>query len=83
MGRYAIFGAGSLGTVLGAFIARKGGRIDLINHNIAHVEALRTKGAAGRAAEGSRKGGEKFSQVEVCDRRWKTCSDNLQNPCCF
>ena len=46
MGRYAIFGAGSLGTVLGAFIARKGGKIDLINHNIAHVEALRTKGAA-------------------------------------
>lgn len=43
--RTAIYGAGSLGTILGAFITRKGGSIDLINRNKAHVEALRTKGA--------------------------------------
>lgn len=43
--RSAIYGAGSLGTILGAFITKNGGQIDLINHNRAHVEALRTKGA--------------------------------------
>ena len=43
--RAAIYGAGSLGTILGAFITKKGGRIDLINRNAAHVAALREKGA--------------------------------------
>lgn len=43
--RTAIYGAGSLGTILGAYITRKGGTIDLINHNKAHVEALKTGGA--------------------------------------
>ncbi len=45
MGRYAIYGAGSLGTVLGAYITKNGGQIDLINRNKAHVEALNAKGA--------------------------------------
>ena len=45
MGRYAIYGAGSLGTVLGAYITKNGGQIDLINRNKADVEALNTKGA--------------------------------------
>lgn len=45
MGRYAIYGAGSLGTVLGAFITKNGGEIDLINRNKAHVELLNEKGA--------------------------------------
>ena len=45
MKRYAIYGAGSLGTVLGAYITKNGGKIDLINRNKAHVEALRTNGA--------------------------------------
>ena len=45
MGRYAIYGAGSLGTVLGAYITKNGGKIDLINRNRAHVEALKEKGA--------------------------------------
>ena len=45
MGRYAIYGAGSLGTVLGAYITKNGGAIDLINRNKAHVEALKEKGA--------------------------------------
>ncbi|MBQ8003232.1 MAG: 2-dehydropantoate 2-reductase [Clostridia bacterium] len=43
--RYAIYGAGSLGTVLGAYITKNGGEIDLINRNKAHVDALNEKGA--------------------------------------
>ncbi len=45
MSRYAIYGAGSLGTVLGAYITKNGGEIDLINRNKAHVKALNEKGA--------------------------------------
>ena len=45
MKRYAIYGAGSLGTVLGAYITKNGGKIDLINRNKAHVEALNSNGA--------------------------------------
>ncbi len=45
MKRYAIYGAGSLGTVLGAYITKNGGKIDLINRNKAHVQALKEKGA--------------------------------------
>lgn len=43
--RIAIYGAGSLGTILGAFISKTGTEIELINRNKAHVDALRTKGA--------------------------------------
>lgn len=43
--RSAIYGAGSLGTILGAFITRSGKKIDLINHNEAHVKALQADGA--------------------------------------
>ena len=43
--RAAIYGAGSLGTILGAYITKNGGRIELINRNKAHVEALRNNGA--------------------------------------
>ena len=45
MKRYAIYGAGSLGTVLGAYVTKNGGQIDLINRNKAHVEALQKNGA--------------------------------------
>ena len=45
MKRYAIYGAGSLGTVLGAYITKNGGKIDLINRNRAHIEALKKNGA--------------------------------------
>ena len=45
MSRYAIYGAGSLGTILGAFITKNGGDVQLINRNRAHVDALREKGA--------------------------------------
>lgn len=43
--RAAIYGAGSLGTILGAYITKNGGKIELINRNKAHVEALRNNGA--------------------------------------
>lgn len=43
--RAAIYGAGSLGTILGAYITKNGGEIELINRNKAHVEALRGSGA--------------------------------------
>ena len=43
--RTAIYGAGSLGTILGAFITKNGGQVDLINRNKAHVEALQQSGA--------------------------------------
>lgn len=43
--RSAIYGAGSLGTVLGAYITKNGGEIDLINRNRAHVDALNRQGA--------------------------------------
>lgn len=43
--RTAIYGAGSLGTILGAYIAKNGGNIELINRNKAHIEALQKNGA--------------------------------------
>ena len=43
--RSAVYGAGSLGTVLGAYLARSGVEIDLINRNRAHVDALKKNGA--------------------------------------
>ncbi len=43
--RYAIYGAGSLGTILGAYVTKNGGEIELINRNKAHVNALNTNGA--------------------------------------
>lgn len=43
--RAAIYGAGAMGTVLGAYIARAGKQIDLINRNRAHIEAMKKEGA--------------------------------------
>lgn len=43
--RVAIYGAGSLGTILGAYITKGGQQIELINRNKAHVEALQSHGA--------------------------------------
>ena len=40
-----IYGAGALGTVLGAYIARAGRKIDLVNRNERHVTALKEGGA--------------------------------------
>ena len=41
----AIYGAGSLGTVLGAYLSKAGVDVDLITRNKEHVEALNKNGA--------------------------------------
>ena len=41
----AIYGAGSLGTVLGAYMTKNGQAVELVNHSSAHVEALQLHGA--------------------------------------
>ena len=43
--RTAIYGAGAMGTVLGAHLARAGAQVELITRNAAHVEALNAHGA--------------------------------------
>ena len=43
--RVAIYGAGAMGTVLGAFITKNGGKVDLITRNKEHVAVLREGGA--------------------------------------
>ena len=43
--KYAIYGAGALGTVLGAYVAKAGVDIDLVNRNEKHVAALKKNGA--------------------------------------
>ncbi len=41
----AIYGAGSLGTVLGAYLAKSGMQVDLITRNKDHVDAMNKDGA--------------------------------------
>lgn len=43
--RTAIVGAGSLGTIIGAFIAKNGGQADLVDSYIKNVEVLNERGA--------------------------------------
>ncbi|MBQ6043000.1 MAG: 2-dehydropantoate 2-reductase, partial [Clostridia bacterium] len=43
--KYAIYGAGSLGTVLGAYISKAGVPGDLITRTKAHVDAMNESGA--------------------------------------
>lgn len=43
--RVAIYGAGAMGTVLGAYIAASGRQIDLITRNVGQVEAIKRHGA--------------------------------------
>lgn len=43
--RTAIYGAGSLGTILGAYITKAGYQVDLINRNEAHISAMKQNGA--------------------------------------
>ncbi|QQO08884.1 ketopantoate reductase family protein [Breznakiella homolactica] len=43
--KIAIYGAGSLGTILGAYLTKAGTAADLVNRNRAHIEALRKNGA--------------------------------------
>lgn len=41
----AIYGAGAMGTILGAYITKAGYQVDLINRNKAHIEGLKNHGA--------------------------------------
>ena len=43
--RVAIFGAGAMGTVLGAFLTEGGAAVDLISRNRAHIENMKQRGA--------------------------------------
>jgi 2-dehydropantoate 2-reductase len=43
--RLAIYGVGSVGAVLGAYITKSGIEIGLVDRNVAHVEAPRACGA--------------------------------------
>ena len=43
--RVAIYGAGAMGTVLGAYITKAGYQVDLINRNKEHVKGLKNNGA--------------------------------------
>ena len=45
MKRIAIMGAGSLGTIFGAYLAKAGRDVELVDANRAHVEALNRAGA--------------------------------------
>lgn len=45
MKKYAIYGAGAMGTILGAYLARAGTDVTLISRNAAHVAALNKNGA--------------------------------------
>ena len=45
MKRIAIMGAGSMGMILGAYIAKSGRQVDLIDVNRAHVDAMNKNGA--------------------------------------
>lgn len=42
--RVAIYGAGAMGSVLGAYITKAGYKIDLINRNKEHIDALKNTG---------------------------------------
>ena len=54
--RVAIYGAGAMGTVLGAFLTEGGQAVDLISRNKAHVDGLRQNGAVVRClADGIKK----------------------------
>ena len=43
--RIAVYGAGAMGTILGAYISRAGVPVDLISRNEGHVAALNARGA--------------------------------------
>lgn len=43
--RFAVYGAGAMGTVLGAYISAGGAEADLFSRNVDHVGALRKNGA--------------------------------------
>lgn len=45
MKRYLIYGAGAMGTILGAFMSRAGIKVQLVSRNKEHVSAIKAYGA--------------------------------------
>ena len=43
--KIAIYGAGSIGTILGAYLTKAGQNVDLITRNKEHVDAMNQNGA--------------------------------------
>ena len=43
--KIAIYGAGSVGTIMGAYFAKSGREVDLISNDAAHIAALKSAGA--------------------------------------
>ena len=43
--KIAVYGAGAMGTVLGAFLAKTGNCVTLISRNKAHIDGLKSNGA--------------------------------------
>ena len=60
--KIAIYGAGAMGTVLGAFLSKSGVAVDMVCRNKAHVSALKERGATVRYLEN---GEEKFLCAQV------------------
>ena len=48
--KIAVYGAGAMGTVLGALLTKTGNEVDLITRNKAHIDGLKTKGAVIRCS---------------------------------
>lgn len=51
--KIAVYGAGAMGTVLGAFLTKGGLKVDLITRNEAHVQGMKEKGAILSLTDGS------------------------------
>ena len=63
--KIAVYGAGAMGTVLGAFLSKSGVDVTLVCRNRAHVEALQKRGALVRYFDGDE---EKYlcAPVKAC-----------------
>ena len=51
--KIAVYGAGAMGTVLGAFLTKGGLKVDLITRNTAHVQGMKEQGAILSLIDGS------------------------------
>ena len=77
--RAAIMGVGAIGIVLGALLAENGVDVELIDRNVANVEALSTKGATVVVYEPSLEDGTTFfGSLVVNDlERFKKMCDSI------
>ena len=71
--KIAVYGAGAMGTVLGALLTKGGLKVDLITRNRAHVEGMKKKGAT-IVCEGDGKE-ERISVNAILPNEMDTCYD--------